>query len=152
MKKYNTGTFIKNILPDSIPWHVARRLPPAALLRQWPELMGAYLAERALPICLEPNGLLLLAVRGAALRQELSLNSSQIIDKLNAAGFNVYALKTITARLADTPADNNWSPPELSAAEKEEISRQVAAVQNPELRQTLTSILTANWRVDKTQA
>ena len=149
-KKYNNGLFIKDILSNVISGHDALwLLPPPELLRQWPELMGAYLAERALPICLKPDGLLLLAVRGSALRQELSLSASQIVDKLNAAGFNVRELKIITARSAPAPVDDNWSLPELSAEEKKEISQMVAAVQSPELRQALGSMLAAGWRAGK---
>lgn len=150
MKKSNAA-FIKGILPEAIPWYVARRLPPRELLLNWGELIGEYLAERARPICLEPDGLLVLAVRGSALRQELTLNSGQIIAKLSQAGFAVSSLKIVTARLSahePLPAAPEHLPP-LTPEEERSIAGQVAGVKSPMVRQALQQLLEAGLQAQK---
>ena len=151
MKK-NDGYLIRELLPQSLPWYVARRMPPAHLLDMWPELVGTYLAERARPVCLEADGLLVLAVRGSALRQELKLSALQIIDKLNQAGFKVRELKMITARPESAPTRLQPEQPPLSAEEEEKISQQVVAVKNPVVRESLQKMLRAATRAKKVQA
>ncbi|MDR1396504.1 MAG: DUF721 domain-containing protein [Desulfarculales bacterium] len=134
------GAFLNNIMPLMLPWHVSRRLPPADMLRSWPELMGPYLAPRVRPVCFSRSrpGDLVLAVQGAALRQELSLSVSDIMDKFRQAGFAVEGLKFITAR-AEAPArvylDTAPSPP--SPEELARLETRLAQVENIPLRQAL---------------
>jgi hypothetical protein len=141
MDKPNQFDSIGAIIRQSIPWQVSKRLPPQEMLRAWPELVGPYLAKRVKPVCLEPNGELVLSVQGSALRQELSLNGSRLLAKLTA--FNVSSLKLITARLPRPPAPPPKAPAvePLSAAQLEAIDAQVAEVKNPDLRRALRDLL-----------
>jgi hypothetical protein len=140
-RKGNGANFIGAMIHQIIPWQVSERLPPREMLRAWPELVGPYLAKRVKPVCLERDGELVLSVQGSALRQELTLNGSQLLAKL--AAFDVSRLKLITARLQRSSAPP--SPPleaePLSAAQLEEIDAQVANVKNPGLRRALRDLL-----------
>ncbi len=143
MTKKNKGTFVKDVLGDAIPWYVSRRLPPVQLREKWPELVGPYLATRALPVCLEPDGALLLAVHGAALRQELNLSASEVVKKLDQAGFAVSSLKIITARPLAPARPSPPPPPPLDDKEKEQIAAMLAGVKSPMVQKAFARMLEA---------
>lgn len=139
MKKNKQGAFLKAIVSHALPWHVARRLPSPELLRAWPDMVGPYLAQRSSPICLERDGRLVLAVQGAALRQELTLSLQELQDKLQQAGFPVLGIKIISSRpnTAGSGQGKALPRPELPLDEKEKLATQAQQVKDPELRAAL---------------
>ena len=151
MKNNKQGTFLDGILPQALPWYVARRVPPKELRQRWSELMGEYLSARAVPVCLEPDGLLVLAVKGSALRQELTMSAGQVVARLSQAGFNVSGLKIITARIGRQVEAKRAAMPQLSGQEEAQVAAMVKDVASLQVRQALQHMLLAHMRAVKAE-
>ncbi len=75
------GSVVASVLRAS---GVGDRVEQAAVMAQWPELVGERIAKVAEPELVTPDGVLFVRVRSAAWRQELSLMTPSIIARLNA--------------------------------------------------------------------
>ena len=95
-----------------LPGQVASRLPPPELLALWRDAAGEAFARRAHPVCLEQGGVLVVAVKGAVWKQELSLAGPVLCQRLRQAGFTVNRLKLVSATSpAPAPAPEAPLPP-----------------------------------------
>lgn len=63
---------------------IAERVAQAAVIGEWPELVGPQVARAATAEMITPDGTLFVRVRSAAWRQELSLMTPMIMARLNA--------------------------------------------------------------------
>lgn len=130
------------LLGQALPPRVAARLVPPGLSRAWRQIAGAALAARARPVCLEEDGVLVVAVSGAAWRQEVTLAGPQLAARLAEAGYRVSGLKAVYARLPDPPPPP--PPPRQATPEEEEaIANAVSGVRDPTLRQALARAMRA---------
>ncbi|MEW5911331.1 MAG: DciA family protein [Thermodesulfobacteriota bacterium] len=126
------------------------RLPPPELLSAWRRAAGQTMARRALPVCLEAEGVLVVAVSGAAWRQELGLAGPALCGRLQEMGFSVRRLKLVSAPSPALPAAPPSAPlPELSAQEEAQVAAELKAVADPDLRQALEGLLRAALRARK---
>jgi hypothetical protein len=137
-----------------IPWHVRRRLPQPELLRCWPEIVGDYLASRLRPVGYSRSQpeTLLLAVQGAALRQEVGFISDDIIAKLSQAGFAVQGLKLITAgalpQAKASPAHASTPPPPYP----DWLEKNLASIENSSLREALRQLWLNNFNQQRNKS
>ena len=141
MNENSIGSLIKNILNETAPTSLQRRLPPVGMIKNWPTLVGGFLSGKCRPICLENNGLLVLAVEGASVRQELTMWLPSIAEKLQACGFPVEKIKLIPARTPAPETTDDVEYQELTAEEEFELQAKVEKVQNPELQTALKKLL-----------
>lgn len=139
---------LERLLMAALPGHVARRLPPRRLRAAWRELAGPVVASRALPVCLEEDGCLVVAVSGSAWRQELSFLAPQLVQGLGERGFAVKRLRLVAWRTPYKPPPPP-PPPPLEPEEEQEIARRTAKVQDPELRRALERLMQAERRARK---
>jgi hypothetical protein len=140
---------LKEILGAALPGSLAQRLPPAELLAAWRAAAGEGLARRALPVSLEKGGVLVVAVSGAAWKQELSLMGPELCQKLAQAGHPVQRLKLVSAPSLAPPPPAPAPLPELDAGERDQVETAVAQVRDPELREALASLGRACRRASK---
>ena len=63
---------------------IAERVAQAAVLGEWPQLVGERIAGAARAESVRDDGILVVSVRTAAWAQELSLMTPQIIARVNA--------------------------------------------------------------------
>jgi hypothetical protein len=142
-------TELARLLAQALPGEVARRLPPPRLLRTWRELVGPYLARRARPVCLEPGGELVVAVAGAACRQELGLAAGRLCRALREAGWRVERLRLVNLSTAPPQPPPEPPPPELTPGQEETLAALLAGVRDYELRQALARALRAQMQRDR---
>lgn len=142
-------TVLKDLLAAMLPGHLAGRLPPPGMLAAWRRAAGETIAGRALPVCLEPEGVLVVAVRGAAWRQELSLAGPGLCGRLQQMGYSVNQLKLVSAPVPPPLAAPRKPLPALSSQEEELVAASVQVVGDPELRQALAGLLRASLRARK---
>jgi hypothetical protein len=140
---------LKELLSAGLPGALARRLPAPGLLAAWRRAAGQALARRALPVALETDGVLVVAVSGAAWRQEISLAGPQLCQRLQDEGFAVTRLKLVNAPARPAPPPPPPPLPGLSADEEAEIDASLAGVKDPELRAALASLGRASLRARK---
>lgn len=140
---------LKQVLGAALPGPLAQRLPSSELLAAWRQAVGEGLARRSLPVSLEKGGVLVVAVGGSALKQELTLAGPQICGRLGQAGHAVARLKLVSAPSLTPPPPPPAPLPELSPQEEEEVDAAVAGIGNPELRQALASLGRACRRASK---
>jgi len=138
-------TSLKDLLACLLPG----RLPPPALLTAWRRAAGESMARRALPVCLEAEGVLVVAVSGAAWRQELGLAGPVLCGRLREMGFAVQRLKLVGAPSPAPPSARPAPQPELSPQEEEQVAASLQAVADPGLRQALQGLLRAALRARK---
>lgn len=131
---------LREVLPTALPGSLARRLPSPGLLAAWRAAAGEGLARRALPVSLERGGVLVVAVAGAAWKQELSLVGPQLCQKLAQAGHPVERLKLVNAPSLAPPPPPPAPLPPLEVGEECEVDAVVAGVKDPELRRALASL------------
>jgi hypothetical protein len=140
-----------SVLPLALPSSLARRLPPPELLKSWQELVGDAVAQRARPVCLEPGkegaeeakkGVLVVAVAGAAWRQEVSMRAPRLAESLRRQGFAVASLRLVNAP-TPPPQKPQPEPRRLSPEEEAALERQVQGVRDPELRAALLKAIKA---------
>lgn len=139
------GDILRNLLPGA----AAGRLPAPELLERWRELVGPIIAARACPVCLELDGTLVVAARGAVWRQELSLAAPGLVEELGHSGFRVKSLKLVEApsQAPDPPPPPRPQP--LSDEEEARVSQAVAVVADPQLRQALARVYRAQIMAEK---
>ncbi len=140
---------LKELLGGALPGALAKRLPPPGLLAAWRQAAGQTLARKSMPVALEQGGALVVAVSGAAWRQELSLAGPQLCARLQAAGFVVERLKLVNAPTPPPPPPLPAPLPELEPGEEAEIMACLEAVKDPELRAALASLGRASLRARK---
>ncbi|MCB2191585.1 MAG: DUF721 domain-containing protein [Deltaproteobacteria bacterium] len=140
---------LKQVLGAALPGSLARRLPSPGLLAAWREIAGQGLASRALPVSMEKGGVLVVAVKGAAWKQELSLAGPQICERLKSAGYAVEHLKLVNAPSLAPPPPEPKPLPGLDATEEGEVDAAVAGIKDPELRRSLASLGRACRRASK---
>jgi hypothetical protein len=139
---------LKDILQSSLPGPVARKLPSPQLLAAWCQAAGEILAERARPVCLTEQGVLLVSVSGSAWRQEIVLAAPALLTRLTEQGFSLKAIKVVAARTPPQPTVSQPLP-ELSDAEEAQIQAQMAQVSDEKLRQALARVMRAQLRARK---
>lgn len=144
------------VLPRALPLGMARRLPPPDLLRAWQDLAGEAVAQRARLVCLEANsrdadgiqeGVLVVAVAGAAWRQEISLQAPRLAEALRRQGFPVASLRLVNAP-TPPPVKPQPKPRQLTPEDEAAVERQVEGVRNPEMRAALASAIKAQLRAE----
>ena len=138
---------LESFLRSALPRAVGQRLPPPELLAAWPRVAGEQVARRARPVCLDPGGVLVVAVSGAAWRQELGLAGPGLAARLRELGFAVKGLKLVSAA-TPAPRPPEPAPRELEPGEESRIAEQVSAVQDPDLRRALARAMRAQLRAD----
>lgn len=143
------ATNLARLLAQALPGKVARRLPPTPLLHAWRELVGPYLARRTRPVCLEPNGELVVAVAGAACRQELTLAAGRLCRALHQAGWQVEHLRLVNLSAAPPPPPPEPPPPKLTPRQEETLAALLAGVRDHKLRQALARALRAQMQRDR---
>lgn len=142
-------TALKDLLNGMLPGQVASRLPPPDLLARWRDAAGEAIASRAHPVCLEQEGVLVVAVKGAVWKQELSLAGPALCQRLREAGFAVNRLKLVSAT-SPAPAPEPEAPlPPLSLEDEQEVAASLEGVSDPELRDALAGVLSALLRARK---
>jgi hypothetical protein len=144
------------VLPRSMPLGLARRLPPPQLIKAWQDLAGEAVAQRARPVCLEngkgraetgEEGVLVVAVAGAAWRQEISLQAPRLAEALRRQGFPVASLRLVNAP-APAPVQPQPEPRQLTPEDEAAVERQVEGVREPELRAALADAIKAQLRAE----
>jgi hypothetical protein len=127
-------------------------LPPPRLLACWRELAGPTIAAKARPVCLEPDGTLVVAASSAAWRQELTLAAPQLAQGLRERGFGVQGLKLVSGRTTAAPSPSAPpGPTELSPEEEEQVQRMVAGAENRETARALAGVLRAQILAEKSR-
>lgn len=139
---------LERLLLAALPGRLARRLPPRRLRAAWRELVGEVLASRTLPICLEDDGCLVVAVSGSVWRQELSFLAPQLVQGLGERGFAVERIRLVARRTPYEPPPPP-PPPPLEPEEEQEIAGRAAQVRDPELRRALERLMRAERRARK---
>lgn len=124
------------------------RVPPPQLMADWQRAAGQAMARRARPVCLKPDGVLVVAVDGSVWRQEVSLASPQLARTLAEAGHAVSGIKAVLAPSPPPPAPPapqvELDPDDLARAE-----RAVAKARDPELRAALARAVRAQITAEK---
>jgi hypothetical protein len=126
----------------------------AGLFTHWAEIAGAALAASSLPIRLSfprggrEDGTLTVRCGGPA-ALELQHLAPSVLERIN-AHFGYRAIARLRIEQGDvTRAKMPRALPPLTTLEKGEIERSVQAVENPEIRATLTRLGSAIRRRDK---
>lgn len=143
MDKKNRMAGVAEVLGGGLPPKLACRLPGPGLLRAWRRVAGQTVAQRAWPVCLEPDGALVLAVSGTLWRQELALRLPELLASLAQEGQPCPGLKLVLARTPPPPPPPAPEPPPLTPQDHEAIGQALAGVADPELRQALASLMAA---------
>lgn len=151
MKKRAPIPTLGQVLAGGLPARLASRMPGPALLAAWRELVGPAIAAKAWPVCLEAEGLLVVAVAGSTWRQELSLRAPELVHGLGQRGQIVAGLKLVAARTPPPPPPEPPAPPPLEPAEEQAIERLLAGVVDPGLRQSLASLIRAQIQAQKAE-
>ncbi len=146
MAKRRAYSNLREVLGRGMPWRVASRLPGPELRAAWGRAVGQEIALRAWPVCLEQEGVLVVAVRGAVWKQELSLMTPQVLEALAREGQAVGQIKLVSARSLPQPPPPPPPPRELGPLDEAAVEAQVAGVADPELRQALASLMRAQLR------
>jgi hypothetical protein len=122
----------------------------AALIAEWPGIVGAALATSSLPekLARRPaaagraaSGVLTIRVTGGA-AMEFQHREPQLIERINAyLGHSaVMRLKLVQGPIPGRAAAGGWAPRPLSPAESKAIEADVANVTDDELRTRLTRL------------
>lgn len=139
---------LAGVLGQALPGRVRAKMLPPGLAAAWRRAAGEIIAAKARPVCLEParegeGSLLVVAVSGAAWRQELVLAGPQLAARLAGEGFAVSGLRPVSAAAPPAPPQPPPPPRELTPAEREWVAGQAAAASDPSLRQALERALAA---------
>ncbi len=134
-------------MAGALPQTLARSWPGPELCEAWRRAAGEHLARRSFPVRLEEQTLVV-AGPSAAWRQELTLLAPQLLDRLRAAGLALSGLRVVTAATPPPPAPAPHLP-ELDQAERQELARQVAHLQDPGLRQAALRLLETQAKAGK---
>lgn len=140
------------VLAGGLPVRLASRLPGPALLKAWRELVGPTIAAKAWPVCLEPDGTLVVAVAGSSWRQEISLRAPELVQGLGERGQIVAGLRLVAARTPPPPPPEPPAPQPLEPADEQAIAAMLAGVSDPGLRQSLASLMRAQIMAQKSGA
>ena len=147
-KKTYPDTF-KEIISGSLPGKLAQRLPPPELGLLWPELVGEAIARRSRPVALEQGGVLVVAVKGAVWRQELSFQALELTRRLREHGYNLASIKFVMDRSKAKAPPPPPPLPELNDEEEAQVWASVASVRDPKLKQALAGVRRAQMRARK---
>lgn len=151
MSKRRDIPTLSEVLGRGLPPRLAGRLPSPSLLRAWRDLVGERVAAKAWPVCLEAEGLLVVAVAGALWRQELSLQTPALLAGLAERGQGIAGLRLVAAATpAPTPPPPPPPPPPpLGPKDEALMASLLEGVADPGLRQTLAGLLAAQIRAQK---
>lgn len=120
------------------------RLREAVIWQVWDAAVGEQIARRARPVAIR-DGLLTVAVSNAPWMQQLTYLKKRIIDALNAAVGEelVRDILLKAGRLEEAPQPQPHQPRKrpLSAAERQQVADQAAAVADPELREAFERLM-----------
>jgi hypothetical protein len=119
------------------------RLREGRIWQIWDEVVGKGVAAKAQPVSFR-DGTLTVAVSNAPWMQQLTFMKVEILSKLNRAlGEDLVRDIYLKAGKVSSPAKKQAPvrPRQLSAAEREQIARQAAEIDDPELREAVTSLL-----------
>jgi hypothetical protein len=152
MSKHRHIPAVGEVLRRGLPAPLAGRLPTPSLLRAWREVVGATVAAKAWPVCLEAEGLLVVAVAGSLWRQELSLQAPALVRGLAEKGQVVAGLRLVPARTPAPPPVEPPPPPPLEPADEQTIQGLLEGVSDPGLRQSLASLMRAQLRAQRALA
>jgi hypothetical protein len=130
----------------ALPWRVASRLPGPALLTAWRETAGPALAARARPVCLQEDGTLVVAVKGAVWRQELQMLAPEILPRLQELGQAVARIRLVNARAQAEPPPQPPPPPPITPEQEEAIAARFAGIKDPGPRAALVSLMRAQMQ------
>lgn len=144
----NQPTSLGALLPAALPAKLAGRLPGPGLLGAWRAAAGELTARRARPVCLEPGGVLVVAVENSIWRQDVALRLPRLLAGLKAAGQAVEGVKLVLMRTPPPPAPPPPPEPELGPDQEAEVERLVAGVSDPDLRASLAALLRAQLKAE----
>ena len=142
-------TSLSRLLGPSLPSSLGRRLPSKELARAWLELVGPTLAAKARPVALEQGGILVVAVKGAMWRQELSFRAPEMLDSLNQKGLGLSRIKLVLDRSQQPAPPPIPELPELDDVEEGLVQNSVAQVKDPKLKEALAGVARAALRARK---
>lgn len=120
----------------------------AAIVTQWPEIIGGILAEHtfperiAYPTGRRAEGTLHLRIDSSALALELQHLEPQITEKINTFfGFKaVVRIKIIQGPLPERTSDAAPPPRPLAPEEQQSLDNKLAVVTDPQLKAALTAL------------
>ncbi|MFH1057469.1 MAG: DciA family protein [Pseudomonadota bacterium] len=144
----NQPTPLGALLPAALPAKLAGRLPGPGLLNAWREQAGELTARRARPVCLEPGGVLVVAVENSIWRQDVALRLPRLLAGLKAAGQTVENIKLVLMRTPPPPAPPPLPEPELGPDQEAAVERLVAGVADPDLRASLAAVYRAQLKAE----
>lgn len=137
-----------DILAGIMPSGAKGRACSSSLRQAWRKAAGDALAERARPVCIVDEGVLVVAVRGSVWQQEIRLAANQLTVALAEQGFAIDSLRVVQAA-TEPPAQPEPQPVELTLDEHEQVAAGVASVVDRGLRKSLASAMAAQLRVAK---
>ena len=140
---------MSQILGGSLPGSLGSRLPGRELHKAWFDLTGKVVAAKARPVALERDGVLVVAVKGAMWRQELSFQAPELIQRLNERGLGLSRLKLVLDRSTPPPLPVVPEDPELDDREEEEALAGLARVEDPKLKEALAKVARQALRARK---
>lgn len=134
----------------------ARDIREHRIATHWREIVGELVASRTWPDGLD-SGVLWVEVKSSSWLHQLSFLKDEILTRANQVvgdpplvrevRFHLGARRgggddvlSTTRRIRRQPAELNQPPPPAAGARLEEIKREAAAVQDPELRELIVSV------------
>ncbi|MFZ5585377.1 MAG: DUF721 domain-containing protein [Thermodesulfobacteriota bacterium] len=144
----NQPQSLGSLLGAALPARLAGRLPGAGLLAAWRAAAGERIAQKARPVCLEPGGVLVVAVDNSIWRQELALRAPGLLAALRRAGQPVEGVKLVLMRTPPPPPPPPPPEPSLSPDQEAQVQRLVAQVSDPDLRASLAALYRAQLKAE----
>ena len=106
----------------------------------WPAAVGEEIARNAWPARTQPDGTLVVHVRDAIWGFELTQRAAEIAERLPGSP----RLRFTPGPLPDTPAETPPPPlPEPSPEDAKEAAELAAAIEDPELRESVAKVIKA---------
>lgn len=137
-----------SLLGAALPAKLAGRLPGPGLLQAWRVVAGDRISQRARPVCLEPGGVLVVAVENSIWRQELAMRAPGLLAALKREGQDVANIKLVLMRTPPPPAPPPPPEPELGPDQEAQVTQAVAGVSDPQLRAALAALYRAQLRAE----
>lgn len=139
---------LADILSRAMPSAGKGRLPSPELIADWRKAAGEEVARRARPVCLQHDGVLVVAVAGSVWRQEISMAAPRLARDMAERGHAVTSLKVVQAATAPPSPrprpEVKLGPEDLAVAEAA-----VASAADPGLRQALARAVRAQITAQK---
>ena len=136
---------------------LSRRIQEEKILDIWEEVVGEAVAARTEPICVK-NRILQVKVESSVWMQQLQFMKGLIIQKLHDR-LGDHPLQDLRFLLGEIERAEKWgekrseanpeNPVELSDADRERIEKEVAAIQDPEMRNILTRVYGKGLKTEK---